>query len=252
MREQFRVCEHCGTKCGVDDKFCKVCFCTLPETMFEPAIAGIEDVDVINYVGKNSDYYLEKFAQKKGKWFIQWNWSAMLFGPAWFFYRKMYKVATIYSAALILLALLFTLVMPIAFRADIDYYFEAREAYYEYSDNYHNSNSGSPLSIYDEPEHKILHANYKDSAKRIKMINLLITVPVNLLNFAFRLFGNAFYKRHVTLNVYSGNNGVSMKSAVLGLLGYHVVLNTASLLLLLIPAVVRFMEAIQSAKGWWI
>ena len=242
MNNQFKACNHCGTKCDINDKFCKVCFSTLTETEFEPVIEGIEDVELINYIDKRSDYYLKKFAQKKKKWFIQWNWAAMLFGPTWFFYRKMYKVATIYSAALILLFLLFTLVMPIAFRADIDYYFEARDSYYTYTENYNNPNGW--YTIYDEPEYQDIKADYRSAQKMIKRISFLINVPVNVLNFAFRLFGNAFYKRHIILNVHNGNNGVSMKSAIFGLVGYNVALRLVSLLLLLVPAVVRFMEAI--------
>lgn len=243
MNNQFKACNHCGTRCDINDKFCKVCFSTLPETEFKPVIEGIEDVELINYMGKKSDYYLEKFAKSKKKWFVQWNWAAMLFGPTWFFYRKMYKVATIYSSALILLSLLFSLVIPIAFRADIDCYFETKDSYYAYTENYNNPDGR--YNIYDEPEYQDIKADYRSAQKMIKRINLLIVVPVNVLNFAFRLFGNAFYKRHITLNVHNGNNGVSMKSAIFGFVGYHIALNLVSLLLLLVPAVVRFMEAIQ-------
>ena len=243
MNNQFKACNHCGTRCDINDKFCKVCFSTLPETEFKPVIEGIEDVELINYMGKKSDYYLEKFAKSKKKWFVQWNWAAMLFGPTWFFYRKMYKVATIYSAALILLSLLFSLVIPIAFRADIDCYFETKDSYYAYTENYNNPDGR--YNIYDEPEYQDILADYRSAQKMIKRINLLIVVPVNVLNFTFRLFGNAFYKRHITLNVHNGNNGVSMKSAIFGFVGYHIALNLVSLLLLLVPAVVRFMEAIQ-------
>lgn len=242
MNNQFKACNHCGTKCDINDKFCKVCFSTLLETEFEPVIEGIEDVELINYIDKRSDYYLKKFAQKKKKWFIQWNWAAMLFGPTWFFYRKMYKVANIYSSALILLNLLFTLVMPIAFRADIDYYFETKDSYDTYTVNYNNPDGW--YNIYDEPEYQDIRADYRSAQKMIKIINLLIVVPANVLNFAFRLFGNAFYKRHIILNVHNGNNGVSMKSAIFGHVGYNVALRLVSLLLLLVPAVVRFMEAI--------
>lgn len=243
MLDQFRVCEHCGTKCGTDDKFCKVCFATLPEEVYQPIIEGIEDVDIINYIGKNSDYYLEKFAQKKKKWFIQLNWGALLFGPAWFFYRKMYKVAMIYSAALVLVSFLFTLIMPIAFQADVDYYFEVKGAFNTYTANYNNPDGR--YHIYSEPEYREFSTNYKSAKKMIQKINLLIVVPVNVLNFAFRLLGNAFYKRHVTLNIHNGNNGVSKKSAILGWVGYTIAVNTASVVLLFVPAVLRFMQALS-------
>ena len=114
---------------------------------------------------------------------------------------------------------------------------------YTYTENYNNPDGR--YNIYDEPEYQDILADYRSAQKMIKRINLLIVVPVNVLNFAFRLFGNAFYKRHITLNVHNGNNGVSMKSAIFGFVGYHIALNLVSLLLLLVPAVVRFMEAIQ-------
>ena len=138
--------------------------------------------------------------------------------------------------------------IPIAFRTDIDCYFETKDSYYAYTENYNNPDGR--YNIYDEPEYQDIKADYRSAKKMIKRINLLIVVPVNVLNFAFRLFGNAFYKRHVTLNVHNGNNGVSMKSAIFGFVGYNVALNLVSLLLLLAPAVVRFMEAIQYVKGW--
>jgi len=46
--------------------------------------------------------YLERF-EKNAR--VGWNWAAFLFGPYWFFFRKLYKPALLLAAALLALAL---------------------------------------------------------------------------------------------------------------------------------------------------
>ncbi len=49
---------------------------------------------LISFVGRNSDYYLEKWNSiKSTKNIFTWNWSAFFFHIFWFSYRKMYYYA---------------------------------------------------------------------------------------------------------------------------------------------------------------
>ena len=68
MDNKFIVCNNCGAKCDIDDTYCKVCSHTLSHSNYldEQIIDGIENSELKSYIGKNSDYYVKKFAKKKG------------------------------------------------------------------------------------------------------------------------------------------------------------------------------------------
>lgn len=74
-------------------------------------IGGATVREVVTYTQVNSRHYLKKFIKNKNrKSFISWNWGAFFFGPAWFFYRKLYKA----GAVLLALAISATIaVMPL-------------------------------------------------------------------------------------------------------------------------------------------
>jgi len=134
MSDNFIICDNCGTKCNVGDTFCKVCFQSLAgsDHLGNQAIDGIENAELEKFIGKNADYYIKKFAGNKDKLFVQLNVAALLFGPTWFFYRKMRKFAAMYAAVLILLSSLLSLALPMVFKTDVEEYYVAREAYINY------------------------------------------------------------------------------------------------------------------------
>ena len=74
-------------------------------------IGGATVREVVTYTQINSRHYLKRFIKNKNrKSFISWNWGAFFFGPAWFFYRKLYKA----GAVLLALAISATIaVMPL-------------------------------------------------------------------------------------------------------------------------------------------
>ena len=63
-------------------------------------IGGATVSDIVTYTQVNSHHYLRKFIRNKDKssFFPSWNWGALIFGPAWFFYRKLYKAGAIFLA----------------------------------------------------------------------------------------------------------------------------------------------------------
>lgn len=255
MDNQYIICDNCGTKCNSDDKYCKICSYMLSNCVNEPIINGIEDEKLKNYIQKGSDYYLKKFATKKGKWFIQLNFAALLFGPTWFFYRKMHKIAIAYAAILILLSSLLSVVLPVVFKADVDKYYSAKETYSNYI------NSGGEMYLYKEPPYSTyiigLHPAYekirddlKDAQNKIRLIEFLINAPVFVVNILFRLFANSIYKNHIITNIHSNKNGASMKSAIGGAVAVNLVTWIISALLLQIPIISRFFEATSTLFNW--
>ena len=49
------------------------------------------------FVGVGDDYYLKKFKQfDRGDSVAGWNWAALIFGPLWLLYRKMYSFYLLY------------------------------------------------------------------------------------------------------------------------------------------------------------
>lgn len=56
-------------------------------------IGGATVKEVVTYTQVNSRNYLKRFIRNRNKKkFVSWNWGAFFFGPAWFFYRKLYKI----------------------------------------------------------------------------------------------------------------------------------------------------------------
>ena len=56
------------------------------------------------FVGKNADYYIEKFKKfEESGGALSWNWAAFFFGILWVFYRKMYLYGALIFLGIILL-----------------------------------------------------------------------------------------------------------------------------------------------------
>lgn len=257
MNDKFIVCDNCGAKCDINATYCKACShaFSCSDYLDDQIIDGMKNSELKNYIGKNADYYIKEFAKKKGKWFMQLNVAALLFGPTWFFYRKMYKAAMIYAAVLIVLSSLLTLVLPTVFKADVERYYNAKEQYSSYI------NSGAEMSLYEDPPYstvvigthpawkKVLD-NLKSAQNRIRLIELLMTAPVFIINIVIRLFANAIYKNHITLHTQRNASGVSVKSAIGGLILVNAVMFLISSLLSQVPAVSQFVQATQTLFNW--
>lgn len=93
----------------------------------EEDIGGATVKEIATYTQVNPTHYLRKFIRNRDKksFFLSWNWGAFFFGPAWFFYRKLYKV----GAILLALAISATIaVIPLA--ADLPEEVEKIESMY--------------------------------------------------------------------------------------------------------------------------
>lgn len=250
MNNDYIVCNNCGAKCNMHDVYCKSCSHKLSssDNVEKQIVDGIDNTELRSFIGNNADYYTEKFAKKNSKWFVQLNFAALFFGPTWFFYRKMSKIAIVYVAILILSSSLLTLLLPIVFKEDVEQYHAANEAYNEYID------SGGEIFL-DMEDHDyvvgIIHPTYERisdeleaAEKRISFIEFLINAPVLLINILIRFFANSIYKYHITLNIHSNNGGVSMKNAIIGYILMYITMMIVYLLLNQIPIVARFSAAL--------
>jgi len=67
----------------------------------------------INFVGKNYGYYNRKWGKINIKNPLSLNWIAILFGPVWYAYRKMYLYLFAFYGGLIVVDMLFSYVFQI-------------------------------------------------------------------------------------------------------------------------------------------
>ncbi len=239
-------CPHCGALCERDDTYCKKCLekFSFDDKTVEPAIKGLDDADVKKFVGKNSDYYLEKFKKAgKKKYFFQLNWPAIIFGQTWMFYRKMYLYAMITYVLTTVCAII--LVLPLSFAKEpLEEKAEApRAAVQAYKENYYNS-WHKPGPNYDEEmfnEHvEAISEKYDIKANRFKvfvyegtigLIDLLCMLMPFALQVLVGLLSNALYRQYIIKNIRTESGGTSVISVVAG----HFIINALDLLMLLLP-----------------
>lgn len=219
LKEEFFICDNCGVKCNPGDTYCKKCHYTFPKVEEEPVvIEGIENEELSNYIDWHSEYYVNKFKKTKKNWFIGINLSALIFGPTWYFFRKMYKMGIIYTLITALLPCLLLLTFCAISRDDIIEYFEIKETRSEFYDKYdfdeYYFEDSEHHYEYEQITNEFMQANEK-----IKLINILSNVPGITIDILFRLFANAFYKNHIISNIEKKNGGTSIKWAI-----WHVVL----------------------------
>lgn len=255
MRPHTKICDDCGNLCDINDTYCKKCSRSFSKTTVnrEPIMTGIEEDELKSFIGKNAGYYLNQFAKAKDKKiFVQCNFAALLFGPGWFFYRKMSKVAIVYVAVVTVISAVLSVCIPMAFRSDIDAYCSAREAYADYvnsdQETYIFGDNAYDMTIH--PTYERLKNDLKACQHKIRLISILIDVPVLVLHIVFRLFANSFYKEYILSHIHTSVGGTSGKSAFWGVVLVGAAVFVVSLLLWQIPVVSRFQNATQTLLNW--
>ncbi len=63
---------------------------------------GMRIGDIAFYIQQNARNYINKFIKGKK---LSFNWAALLFSPAWFFYRKLYKAGAVFLALTVAVSL---------------------------------------------------------------------------------------------------------------------------------------------------
>lgn len=256
----IKICDNCGAHCEAGANYCKNCHLPLSEPDYNdgPVIESIDNDDLKKYIGDNSSYYLRKFAKVKNKnVFMQLNFSALLFGPAWFFYRKMNRFAIMYVAIMFIFMSILSVALPMAFESDIDEYYSAKTAYSDYVNNDGEVlvfEEGSTAVVGVNEEFTELQDNLKSAQHRIILIYILIALPGLIVNVIFRLYGNAVYKKHIINNIVSSDIGTisKFKAFLIGIVTVNAVWIVISLLLSQLPAVSHFYGAYNTIYYWML
>lgn len=88
------ICQHCGNPIERESQFCSHCGANISSLDAPPLNDQINEFEYRLFIGKNSDYYLQKFRKfmslGKNSFLATWNWSAFFLGFIWFLYRKMF------------------------------------------------------------------------------------------------------------------------------------------------------------------
>lgn len=216
MASERIYCDNCGALCSPGDIYCKSCFTKLTQ---EPAaeeaqvISGIDNDDLMSFIDKNADYYMEKLAGKDGKkHFFSINWAALALGNNWFLYRNMLKVVVIHILCTLLALALYVSGVSALYDANCANYRSSKEAVIEYI-----ANGGETLikrgelAVWDiVPEYEqLLHA--RDAAQTNYVLVCIILFLV-LLGFEilFRLSANCIYRNHIVKNIGYSEGGASI------------------------------------------
>lgn len=114
------ICLNCGANNPPNTLFCPSCGAPRnvrpdeaqnanPFVRFNKPFEGVEidgvgAEDLAEFIGGSSYSYIDKFKTKRHNGF---NWGAFLFGPWWFFYRKMYKLGAVFALIMAIISVTF-------------------------------------------------------------------------------------------------------------------------------------------------
>ncbi|MCC8022307.1 MAG: DUF2628 domain-containing protein [Clostridiales bacterium] len=148
----------------------------------QETIQGERAEDVCTVIGQNSTKYFQKFLKKErtGKK-AGWNWCAFLFGPYWYFYRKMWKN----GLAVLGLGLTVTLVTSALFGGELSALYNSM---YELS------------ALYIEQGNVLTDAQTQEMmsvAGRYMVLSGLTVAARFLVRLPFALYADHLYKNHV-------------------------------------------------------
>ncbi|RHX82987.1 DUF2628 domain-containing protein [Leptospira stimsonii] len=71
----------------------------------ESLLNGFEKDQNREFIGNQAEYYFKKWGKMKksssSMKIYSWNWAAILLGPIWYSYRKMYLISIVYYALIV-------------------------------------------------------------------------------------------------------------------------------------------------------
>ena len=165
-----------------------------PEMEFD----GIKAKEAVSYTQIGAKNYVRKFIRTNGKrHFISWNWGAFLLAPAWFFYRKVYKVGFVLLGLMVAAnLLLYPTVQQIA---------EAYDPVFEYMETMRTGMSGSEQVDEAELEKQAAEAQkiLEKFAPQITAVFMIQTVIPHVVS---ALIANGFYKRKMLEDIKKARN----------------------------------------------
>ena len=160
-----------------------------PEEEFD----GVKAKDAVSYTQVSAKRYLRKFIRTDGrKHFISWNWGAFFFSPAWFFYRKLYKLGFIFLGIIVALNLF---LMPQYDKIN-DSYEEMQTTYTEYGEaikEYNKNQTAENEAILVKKEEAV----QKLAQKMMPAMAIYFVGTFLAPNVVAALIADGFYKRKV-------------------------------------------------------
>ena len=208
-----KICQNCGARCKLDDKYCKSCSEKLSEETIvtDNFLHGIEKIKWLSFLEVGYSRYMnvyEKYENKK--FFLHINWAAFFFGIGWMIYRKMYKLAAIFMIVFMLLSFAVMACVAEYYADDIVENYIAIETYQEYKYNGgEDSLYEASVGIYDAPELAAAKEAEKSNFKIYVITYTSYVITALFLEFVvLGLFGDFIYRAHVIKNIQKKNGGV--------------------------------------------
>ncbi len=133
-------------------------------------IDGVSVTDAAYYLQSGANKYIKRFRKNKK---VTWNWGAFFFSPAWFFYRKLYKVGAIFLSVIVAINLFsYSFAQGIVNERE-KVYTVVQEVYEETNDYQKTVNI-----LYQDEE---FMANYIEYSKHYSLYALITTGIPNLI-----------------------------------------------------------------------
>ncbi len=192
------------------------------QTGSEKEIDGIKVSKIAKFVQVNYTRYIQKFSRISSKK-LSFNWSALIFNPYWFFFRKLYYVGGIFLGVQVLLSVFLSFLMM---RLGLDTFFE------EYA---------NILASQDIEAFQTFVLGSTPELMKIMLISSIALIPNLISGFV----ADKIYKRNAFKNIkkieesgepdnitaYIKNGaGVSLLAAGLSIFGYEALITLLSIL----------------------
>ncbi len=191
---QTTVCEKCGREIEKGSAFCTYCGERQESPAFLSAYSAVnskafqEDSGIDGYsatelssaIVVNTNKFITKFRKNKK---ISWNWSAFIFGPYYFFYRKMMK----YGLLALVINLIVSLVLNGVFAKQLSAY-NAVVSSEQYKELFTNGFANSELMAQFSAEPAV------EALMPVMLVFALCTLALRVV---FALFADGLYRKHV-------------------------------------------------------
>ncbi len=250
MEKNNIICNNCGTACPPDSTYCPNCsasFIINDDPFFgEQVIEGIENKDVEAFVDYHHKYYTHKFNKvRHKKFFLQINIPALIFGQYWYAFRKMYKLAALFTVIAILISALMTVFIPIVFYDRVEEYKAANQAVGEYIDNGGVKTVKTGPNVSDTKTHPTylkLITRQDDAKASLRAMHIWTFIPSIVFAIVIRFCANYFYRNRVRryAGVDNSKGGTKFWMAVLFIGIVDIATTTLGFLVLFIPQVFEF------------
>lgn len=152
---------------------------------------GVAVKDAVSYTQVSAKNYVKKFLRSDGKKLtLSWNWGAFFFAPAWFFYRKLYKVGFVFLSLMIALDFFF---FPMVQKINNSYE-PVQTAYNEYSaavSDYSKNESQETKAVLEQKQSAL-----EELTRELFPATLAVSLGTFLIpNTIAALLANGLYKR---------------------------------------------------------